>query len=62
MDSKEQVATLLEEYIFPNLGAIGFPAAPVYNERQARLMAELELAFEHEAGQIIGALGVSEKV
>ena len=52
----------MEEYIFPNLGAIGFPAAPVYNERQARLMAELELAFEHEAGQIIGALGVSEKV
>ncbi len=61
-DSTDQVSTLLEEYIFPNVGTIGFPASPTYTERQGRLMSELEQAFRHAAGQVIGQLGVSEKV
>jgi len=61
-ESLDQVAILFEEYIFPNIGAIGFPASPTYADRQARLMADLEQAFKHAAGRLLAKLGVSEKV
>jgi hypothetical protein len=61
-ESLDQVATLLEEYIFPNIGAIGFPAMPTYADRQARLMEELEQAFKHAAGRLLNELGVAEKL
>jgi hypothetical protein len=61
-DSKEQVAILLEEYIFPNIGTIGYPASPTYAEKQARMMAELEAAFKEAAGEVLGKLGCVEEV
>ena len=61
-DSLEQVATLFEEYIFPNIGSIGYPASPTYEDRQARLMADLEQAFKHAAGRLLTKLDVTEKL
>ena len=61
-DSLEQVATLFEEYIFPNIGSIGYPPSTTYADRQARLMADLEQAFRHAAGSLLAKLGVSERV
>ena len=61
-ESLDQVATLFEEYIFPNIGAIGFPASPTYADRQARLIEDLEQAFKHAAGRLLAELGVSEKI
>jgi hypothetical protein len=61
-DSLEQVATLLEEYIFPNIAAIGFPASPTYADRQARMMADLEEGFKHAAGQVLEELDATEKI
>ncbi len=61
-DSKEQAATLLEEYIFPNVASIGYPPGAAYGERQARMMAELEEAFRHAAGAVIRALDCVEEL
>lgn len=61
-DTKEQAATLLEEYIFPNIASIGYPPAAAYGERQARLMADLEEAFRHAAGEVIRDMGCVEEV
>lgn len=61
-DTKEQVATLLEEYIFPNIATIGYPPTPAYGERQAKLLAELEEAFKNRVGAVSDALGVVEEV
>ena len=61
-DTKDQVATLLEEYIFPNLGSIGYPPGPIYADRQGRMMAELEAGFRDAAGKALAALGCTEEV
>jgi hypothetical protein len=61
-DTKDQAATLLEEYIFPNIASIGYPPVPAYGERQARLMADLEESFRHAAGEVIREMGCVEEV
>jgi hypothetical protein len=61
-DNKEQIATLLEEYIFPNIASIGYPVSPAYEGRQARMLAELEEAFKHAASEVLDTLGCSEEV
>jgi len=61
--SVDEVATYLEEYIFPNVATIGYPPTPVYGERQARLLADLEAARKTLVTEILAKLpGAAEKI
>jgi hypothetical protein len=61
-DDLNQSATFLEEYIFPNIASIGYPPAPTYAERQARMMADLDSAWKTLVGKVLDQLGATEKI
>ena len=60
--TKEEAATLLEEYIFPNLGTIGYPAHGSYQDKQARLLAELDAAWKLLVTHLLTSIGATENV
>jgi len=61
-ETSKQVATFLEQYIFPNIASIGFAPTAADAEKQARMMADLKAGFKEAVGEIIKALGVVEAV